>query len=62
MELFGLIFLIPFIPLILMFIGFLKLLKNDEKSKAQGKAFFLTGFIIVALALLIGFSICSGGF
>lgn len=60
MELFGLFFLIPFIPLLLMFFGFLKLLKDDEKSKAQGKTLFLIGFIIVALALLIGFSICSG--
>jgi len=60
MELFGLLFLIPFIPLLLMFIGFIKLLKGDERSKAQGKTLFLIGFIIIALALLIGFSICSG--
>jgi len=60
MELFGLLFLIPFIPLLLMFIGFIKLMKGDERSKSQGKALFLTGFIIIALALLIGFSICSG--
>lgn len=60
MEFFALLFLIPSIPLVLMFLGFLKLLKGDEKSKAQGKTLFLIGFIIIALALLIGFSVCSG--
>lgn len=61
MEIVALFFILPLIPLVLMFIGFLKLSQNDEKARAQGKTLFLTGFIIVVLALLIGFSICSGG-
>lgn len=43
-----------------MFIGFLKLMKDDKTERSQGKALFLTGFIIISVALLIGFSVCSG--
>ncbi|MCD2426180.1 hypothetical protein LQ567_25570 [Niabella pedocola] len=57
-----LLFGIPITCLALMIAGFIKLFSRKDEVRKSGSRLLLTGSIIMAVILLIGFSLCSGIF
>lgn len=51
----------PIVGLILMLIGIVRLYA-DKENIIKGRKMVLWGFIVLILSVLIGFSVCTGGF
>lgn len=55
-----LLILIPVILIILLLVGVIQLFNDDKAVRQSGLKMVVTSFVILAIAVLIGISVCSG--
>lgn len=53
------LFVLIFLPFILMIAGIVQLVRKDSQKKSTGKKLLLAGIGLLGVELLIGYSMCS---
>ncbi|MDB5275080.1 MAG: hypothetical protein JWR61_35 [Ferruginibacter sp.] len=53
------LFVLIFLPFILMIAGIVQLIRKDLQKKSAGKKLLLAGIGLLGVELLIGYSMCS---
>ena len=59
MGLLGLLMLFVLVPIAFIIMGIVFLCNRDEAVKKKGRNFLLSGILIILIAILIGYSLCS---